>query len=250
MVLNTAEAADRPIHVLYLGPVDAGRSGSPGGGGFGSGGPRTNYVYLPGQTLAFEAIYFDHIATHANLTDAYLKHFDAVVQVIPDDDVGVAQQKMLDRFKSAGKGLIKYTERPTDTVLREVVLGAISKKARSDWEAFLASRPPFQRLPGDVPNYERRPEPVQFQAPLGPKDSMRYSQVPADFDLQLFAAEPDVAKPIYMAWDERGRAWVVEALDYPHGLVGEGQPGKSNIKICEAPVATARRTSSPSLPTI
>src|SRR6185436_9147519 len=25
-----------------------------------------------------------------------------------------------------------------------------------------------------------------------------------------------------MAWDERGRAWVVEARDYPHGLVTEG----------------------------
>jgi hypothetical protein len=44
---------------------------------------------------------------------------------------------------------------------------------------------------------------------------MRYTQVPADFDLQLFAAEPDIVKPIYMAWDERGRAWVVEARDYP-----------------------------------
>ena len=97
----------------------------------------------------------------------------------------------------------------------------------------LASRPPLQRLPGEVPNYERRPEPVKYQAPLSPKDSMRYTQVPADFDLQLFAAEPDVVKPIYMAWDERGRAWVVEARDYPHGLVPEGEPGHDDIKICE-----------------
>ena len=57
--------------------------------------------------------------------------------------------------------------------------------------------------------------------------------MPADFDLQLFAAEPDIVKPIYMAWDERGRAWVVEARDYPHGLVDEGEPGKADIKICE-----------------
>ena len=56
---------------------------------------------------------------------------------------------------------------------------------------------------------------MKYQAPLSPKDSMRYTQVPADFDLQLFAAEPDVVKPIYMAWDERGRAWVVEALIIP-----------------------------------
>ena len=62
---------------------------------------------------------------------------------------------------------------------------------------------------------------------------MRYTQVPADFDLQLFAAEPDIVKPIFMAWDERGRAWVVEARDYPHGLLPEGEPGHDSIKICE-----------------
>ena len=235
MILDTlaAEAPSRPIHVLYLGPVEAGRSGARGPGGFGGGGSRTNYVYLPGQTLASDAIYFDHLTAITNLTEAYLKHFDAVVQLMPGDAIAGPQRKLLDSFKSAGKGLIQYTERPADAVLKEAVLGAIDKKTRSDWEAFVASRPPLQRLPGEVPNYERRPEPVKYQAALSPKDSMRYTQVPADFELQLFAAEPDVVKPIYMAWDERGRAWVVEALDYPHGLVDEGQPGKARIKICE-----------------
>jgi putative membrane-bound dehydrogenase-like protein len=225
-----AQTLARPIHVLYLGPIEAGRSGLRGGG---FGGPRTNYVYLPGQTLAAEAIYFDHVISATNLTEKYLSHFDAVVQVMPDAELGAAQQQMLDRSGSAGNALIKYAERPTDAVLREAVLGAINKKARSDWEAFVASRPRLQRLHGDVPNYERRPEPVKFQAPLAPNDSMRYTQVPADFDLQLFAAEPDVVKPIYTAWDERGRAWVIEALDYPHGLVDEGQPGKATVKICQ-----------------
>jgi putative membrane-bound dehydrogenase-like protein len=237
MALNTfaADAPDRPLHVLYLGPVGVG-SGGRGGGGFGGfGGPRTNYVYLPGQTMAPEAIYFDHLSDVTHLTDKYLSHFDAVVQVMPDAEVGAAQQKMLDGFKSAGNGLLKYTDgnRPTDTALRGAVLGAVSMKARSAWEASLAARPVLQRLPGEVPNYERRPEPIKFQAPLDPKDSMHYTQVPADFDLQLFAAEPDVVKPIYIAWDERGRAWIIEARDYPHGLVGEGELGKADIKICE-----------------
>lgn len=236
MALNTfpAETSDGPIHVLYWGPVDVGlgRSGQRGGGGFGGfGGSRTNYVYLPGQTLASEAIYFDHVTTFTTLTEAYLKHFDAVVQVGPGGEAGAL--KMLDSFKSAGKGLIQYAERPDDAVLRDAVLGAVGKQVRSDWEAFLASRPPLQRLAGEVPNYERRPEPVKYQLPLSPQDSMRYTQVPADFELQLFAAEPDIVKPIYMAWDEFGRAWVVEAMDYPHGLVDEGQPGKADIKICE-----------------
>ncbi len=231
MALDTfaAVAPDRPLHVLYLGPVSA------GGGGGGFGGSRTNYVFLPGQTLAPEAIYFDHVSDLAQLTDKYLSHFDAVVQVMPDGEINAAQQQLLDSFKTAGHGLIKYPDgqRPTDAVMREAVLGGISKKTKSDWEAALAARPALQRQPGDVPNYERRPEPVKLQAPLSPQDSMRYVQVPADFELQLFAAEPDVVKPIYVAWDERGRAWVIEARDYPHGLVNEGLPGESFIKICE-----------------
>jgi putative membrane-bound dehydrogenase-like protein len=232
LALNTfaADAPDRPLHVLYLGPVNVGGRGG-GGGGFG--GSRTNYIYLPGQTLATEAIYFDHLSNLTNLTEKYLSRFDAVVQVMPDGELGAAQQKMLDAFKSAGKGLLKYTERPMDAVLREAVLGAISRKAKGDWEASLASRPPLQRLPGEVPNYERRAEPVKYQAPLSPQNSLRYTQVPADFDLQLFAAEPDIVKPIYIAWDERGRAWIAEARDYPHGLVAEGEPGQADIKICE-----------------
>jgi putative membrane-bound dehydrogenase-like protein len=222
-----ADAPERPLHVLYLGPVNA------GSGGRGFGGSRTNYIYLPGQTLAPEAIYFDHLTTFTNLTDAYLKHFDAVTLVGLDSDLGPAQQKMIESFRSAGNPVIKYTERPTDSTLRDAVLGGVSKNAKAAWEAFVGARAPLQRMSGEVPNYERRPEAVKYQAPLSPKDSMRYTQVPADFDLQLFAAEPDIVKPIYIAWDERGRAWVVEARDYPHGLVAEGERGKADIKICE-----------------
>ncbi|MDB6174119.1 MAG: rane-bound dehydrogenase protein [Chthoniobacteraceae bacterium] len=225
-VLTTSAAEVHPLHVLYLGPVSSG-----GGGPQGGGGGRTNYVYLPGQTLAPEAIYFDYCADVSKLTETYLKHFDAVVQAMPE--VGAAQQKLLDGVK--GNGLIKITDgkRPEETDLRKAVLESVSKSAKSAWESYVASRPLLQRLPGEVPNYERRPEPVQLQAPLNPEESIRYTQVPADFDLQLFAAEPDVIKPIYMAWDERGRAWVVEARDYPHGLVAGSEPGQADIKICE-----------------
>jgi len=230
LALNSfaADAPDRPLRVLYLGSVEA------GGGSRGFGG-RTNYVYLPGQTLAPEAIYFDHLADVTNLTDAYLKHFDAVVQVLPDGELGAAQRQALNSFKSSGRGFIKFNDgrRPDDAALRIAVLQEVRADAKSAREAYVASRPPLQRQPGEVPNYERRPEPVGFQAPLSPADSIRYTQVPADFELQLFAAEPDIVKPIYMTWDERGRAWVVEARDYPHGLVAEGEPGHDSIKICE-----------------
>ncbi len=231
MALGTLAAAgpDRPLRVLYLGSVNM------EGGGFRGGGSRTNYVYLPGQTLAPEAIYFDHRADVANLSGAYLRHYDAVVQAVADTDLDPATKNLLAEFKKAGGGLVSYADgqRPADPALREAVLSAVSGETRKAWEGALAARPPLQRLDGDVPNYERRPQPVKYQAPLSPQDSMRYTQVPADFDLQLFASEPDVVKPIAMAWDARGRAWVIEARDYPHGLVAEGEPGHDDIKICE-----------------
>jgi hypothetical protein len=176
-----------------------------------------------------------------------LKHFDAVVQVMPTRSRR-AQQKMLDSFKSAGNALIKYTERPTDAVLREAVLGGVSKKAKSAWEASLASRPPLQRWPARC-RITSAAGAGEVSGSLSPKDSMRYTQVPADFDLQLFAAEPDVVKPIYIAWDERGRAWVVEARDYPHGLVAKASRARRTSKFARTPTATARPTSSRSSPT-
>ena len=39
--------------------------------------------------------------------------------------------------------------------------------------------------------------------------------LPTGFQATLFAGEPDVVQPIAMAFDDRGRLWVVECLSYP-----------------------------------
>ena len=39
------------------------------------------------------------------------------------------------------------------------------------------------------------------------------------------------AKPIAMNWDERGRLWVIQSQDYPHGL--DNDVGGDRITICE-----------------
>ena len=49
---------------------------------------------------------------------------------------------------------------------------------------------------------------------------------------RLFAAEPEIAKPICMAWDHRGRLWIAESVDYPNTKQPPGQ-GRDRIKICE-----------------
>jgi len=41
-------------------------------------------------------------------------------------------------------------------------------------------------------------------------------KVPEGFDVQLFAADPVIAKPIQMNFDEAGRLWIVSSEVYPH----------------------------------
>lgn len=72
-----------------------------------------------------------------------------------------------------------------------------------------------------------------MQKPLEPAESMKHLIVPKGFHVELFASEPDLkGKPICMAWDERGRLWVAETVDYPNELKPPGE-GRDRIRICE-----------------
>src|SRR5207245_3048219 len=70
------------------------------------------------------------------------------------------------------------------------------------------------------------------QKPLSPEESMQHVVTLPGFSVSLFAAEPDIAKPIWMAWDERGRLWLAETVDYPNNMHAPGE-GHDRIKICE-----------------
>lgn len=127
----------------------------------------------------------------------------------------------------------ELSEKPDPSDLKAHILSKLSPERRAAYEAFLAQREPEKReAHPQVANYEKRPEPLTFQQPFSVKGSMERTQVPADLELKLFAAEPDIAKPIAFAWDERGRCWVVETRDYPHGI-NENNEGQDSVKICE-----------------
>ena len=72
----------------------------------------------------------------------------------------------------------------------------------------------------------------QMQLPLTPADSAAHLVTQPEFTHQLWAAEPDITKPLCMAWDERGRLWIAESIDYPNELQPPGE-GRDRIKICE-----------------
>jgi hypothetical protein len=100
---------------------------------------------------------------------------------------------------------------------------------------------PLAYVPSPVPipfyppsdRWGTQAEPLkEMQAPMSPKDSVRYMELPDGFRAELFASEPDVVKAIAMAWDARGRLWVAETFDYPNDLQPPGK-GNDRIKICE-----------------
>ena len=74
-------------------------------------------------------------------------------------------------------------------------------------------------------------EEPRVQNPLSPEDSRKHIQVPDGFEAVLFASEPNIINPIAFTWDEKGRLWVVQSQDYPHGLSND--VGGDRITICE-----------------
>ncbi len=141
--------------------------------------------------------------------------------------------------RSYGKGRVFYTayghdERTwTNTnfqkLLENGILWAVNDEARA---AHAALNPkPFEYRGAKLPNYEKRPGEQLQQLALTPEESMKHIQVPADFDLSLFAAEPNVMHPIAMSWDEKGRLYVLITKDYPNERKESG--GSDYILICE-----------------
>lgn len=50
---------------------------------------------------------------------------------------------------------------------------------------------------------------------LSPADERAAFRVPAGFEVQLVASEPQIQKPMNLAFDARGRLWVTHSVEYP-----------------------------------
>ncbi|MBX9678562.1 MAG: ThuA domain-containing protein [Gemmataceae bacterium] len=72
----------------------------------------------------------------------------------------------------------------------------------------------------------------KMQKALPAEESMKHMVHPSDFDLKLVATDPIIKRPICINWDERGRLWIAETIDYPNELKRDGQ-GRDRIVICE-----------------
>lgn len=165
-------------------------------------------------------------------------------------------------IRTQGEGRVFYTAWGHDERtwrnegFHDLLERGIRWAAGEDVQAALANRQieqPFEYAVLDVPfppphyarlEYEATQGPMDrqsnyplyydMQLAMTPEESMRRMILPAGFRVELFAQEPDVVNPIAMAWDERGRLWVAESVEYPYPreLWRDGG-GKDRIKILE-----------------
>ena len=210
--------AANPIRVLYLGTPD--RT------------PRMNAHVLM-RDLGRDAIWFDYISEPAAATPAFVAKFDVLVLDAPADLFSKALAATPAANVVAAASFGDSAAEGYALAVKPKLLAAAGPVRVAAWKKFLAQREPEQReARPTIANYEKRPEPVTFQFPLNVKGSVERTQVAPDLRLVLFAGEPDIAKPIFMAWDERGRLWIAETRDYPHDVKPDGR-GNDSIKICE-----------------
>src|SRR6201987_3803052 len=67
------------------------------------------------------------------------------------------------------------------------------------------------------------------EGPRPPADEVKGFRLPPGFEAQLVAAEPDIHKPINLAFDAKGRLWVTCTIEYP--FPPPDGKGRDSVKI-------------------
>jgi putative heme-binding domain-containing protein len=71
---------------------------------------------------------------------------------------------------------------------------------------------------------------VRKTNPLPPEEEQKAFHLPPGFAIDLVAAEPDIGKPINMAFDQRGRLWITQSREYPFPAP-DNRPARDAIQI-------------------
>lgn len=73
---------------------------------------------------------------------------------------------------------------------------------------------------------------VRTTPPRTPAEERQGLRLPPGFEIELVAAEPDIQKPMNLAFDARGRLWVSGSTEYPFAAP-PGRPARDSIRILE-----------------
>ena len=217
----TAPAPGKPIKVLVVGLSPAQAS---------------LYPQLA-SPLARRGIQLTPLTMADAATADRLAFYDVVMLPGKENERSPEQEKVIRSFKgpvfyaSADADAATWSTPAFHTRIEEGIVAAVAEPARAAWKQLkMADVVYVDGLP--IPNYEARDPAPRYQLPLSVQESMKFIQVPAEFTVELFASEPDIVKPISFNFDERGRLWLIETVDYPNKILN-GQPGDDRIKILE-----------------
>lgn len=135
-------------------------------------------------------------------------------------------------YTASGHDERTWLEPQFHKLMENAIVWSVGERVQNLWKQ-LPSFPTHTYTEAVIPNYEKRDPAPKLQAPLSAEESQKLMQIPPGFELELFAQEPDIINPISMAWDERGRLWVIETVDYPNTVRDEDGIGDDRIKIVE-----------------
>ena len=192
---------------------------------------------LVAPPLARRGIQITNAPTIDAGTPERLAHYDAVMVSGAESDMSPEHAAVVRGFKgrvffaSAGGDAAAWGSSAFHTRIEQGIASVVAGPARIAWQQL--AMPGVVYVDGlPIPNYENRDPAPRYQLPLSVQDSMKFIQVPGEFSVELFASEPDIVKPISFNFDERGRLWLLETVDYPNKILN-GQPGDDRIRILE-----------------
>lgn len=186
----------------------------------------------------------DSLLEFSTWDETYVHHKLSDDRTVLMERVDGTQREPWTWTKTHGKGRVFYTAYGHDErtwnnpgfhqLMKQGIVWAVGDKVKQQWDDYKKEIPTLVYKEVDnIPNYEKRNPAPKYQEPLSPEESKKLIQVPPQFDLELFASEPDIINPIAMDWDEKGRLWVIETVDYPNTVRDDKGQGDDRIKICE-----------------
>src|ERR1043166_4439805 len=73
---------------------------------------------------------------------------------------------------------------------------------------------------------------VRSTRPRTPPEEAKGFHLPPGFEVQLVASEPEIGKPMNMAFDEKGRLWITQSREYPFAAPLD-RKGRDMVKILD-----------------
>src|SRR5262249_52491482 len=73
---------------------------------------------------------------------------------------------------------------------------------------------------------------IARSSPRTPAEEQKCFHLPPGFEIELVASEPAIGKPINLNFDDRGRIWLTQSVEYPFPAPSS-RPPRDAIKILE-----------------